>query len=204
MALLPKDEQFFELFRTQAAYAVEAAELLAHVGAEKNGGWEKLWTRLHEIETRGDKVAHDGLTRLYKTFVLPFDPEDIHDLFGRLDDTLDSLDEVARILQVVCPARLPDGFTQFCKLLRSEAGACAEAVEALVSQQDVEPFLVRINDLEEEADTLHNSVTTALFQGETDPRTLLKDQEIYTALETAADSFEEAAHIIQRIALKNS
>ncbi len=203
MHLLPKDEHFFELFRRQAAYAVEAADTILAIADAESPDWQDVWRRVHEIENRGDTTTHECLTRLYQTFVTPFDPEDIHELSERLDDTLDALDEVVRTLHVVRPAKTPKAFPDFARLLRSGAAACAAAVEGLVSKKDVNPLLVEVHNIEDEADALYDSVTAALFETEQDALTLIKLKEIYDALEAAADTFEEAAHIIEQIALKN-
>lgn len=204
MSLLPKDEHFFQYFCRQAACTVEAADALIAISSETAPDWDEWWRRIHEIEKRGDQTTQECLTHLYNTFVTPFDSEDIHDLSACLDDTLDALDEIARVMHVIRPTGPPIAFSEFVQLLRSEASACASAVEALTSKGDVKLQLVRINDLEEEADRLYDSAMKSLFGSDADAVSLLKSKEILEALEAAADSFERAAHVIERIALKNN
>jgi hypothetical protein len=93
MKLLPRDEQFYDLFLSQIAVTVEASLLLLQ-GAEKgNGPLTTAAARINVLEQQGDEIIHDIYVRLNQSFITPIDPEDIHSLSAHLDDVLDGIEE---------------------------------------------------------------------------------------------------------------
>lgn len=204
MSILPKDQNFFELFHKQAGLILEAAELLAQGLKTPTTNWNSHGAKLHELERKGDNVTHEAMKRLHQTFITPIDPEDIHSLCLRLDDVLDMLDEVAGRLKIFQIGAAPEPVLELADLLVEAGRVTNKVFEALGNGAEISERLVRIHDLEEKADGINHDALVKLFANETDPIRLMKLKEIYESLEETADCFEEVAHVVEGVVLKNA
>ena len=79
LKFLPQEERFFELFDQSAQNVVKGAELLLQLVSD-HGRAEELRKEIEEVEHEGDIITHDIADRLNRTFITPFDHEDIHAL----------------------------------------------------------------------------------------------------------------------------
>src|ERR1700686_5176999 len=93
--LIPKDEKFFVMFKEMTWNIVEGAELLKEMldNFEDPIGSQR---RIKEVEHKGDTQTHDIIKKLNKSFITPFDREDIYALSAALDDILDLIDACAQ------------------------------------------------------------------------------------------------------------
>ena len=204
MKFLPKDQQFFDLFEKQSQLIAEAAELLHQGVAAEETDWNTLRIQVHQIENKGDDITHEALTRLHRTFITPLEPQDIHDICLRLDDVLDMIDEVAGRFHIFKVTSLPSSIQTMTKNLVANSHATSAAVRAVAEGKDVSALLIKIHDLEDEADQVNHQALTDLFDTEKDPIRLIKLKEIVELLEEAADSFEGVAHVLEAAVLKNA
>ncbi len=92
--LMPRDDNFFEMFIALADNCHQGAQVLVEM-FQKGDDLEKYAERIKDIEHAGDNLTHTLLTRLNQTFVTPFDREDIQALSSRIDDVLDLIDAAA-------------------------------------------------------------------------------------------------------------
>src|SRR5919108_4424804 len=109
MRLLPRDEKFFDLFTSVAAFTVEAARLLRELlrgDAARRGA---VVDQIKRLEHQADQVTHDVVTRLDRVFITPLDREDIHLLASRLDDVVDLIDGAAHRVQMYRAGEAPPG-----------------------------------------------------------------------------------------------
>lgn len=204
MKLLPQDHNFYELFQKQAGLIVRAAELLAQGIKTPTTNWGSHGAQLHELERQGDNVTHEAMKRLHQTFVTPLDPEDIHSLCLRLDDVLDLLDEVGGRLGIYQIGAAPESVQELADIMVEASRATAKVFETLGNGKEISAQIVKIHDLEERADGINHGALTHLFDDETDPIRLIKLKEVYELLEETADSFEEIAHVVEGVVLKNA
>lgn len=204
MSILPKDQNFFELFQKQAGLILQAAELLAQGLKTPTTNWSSHGAQLHELERQGDSVTHEAMKRLHQTFITPIDPEDIHSLCLRLDDVLDMIDEVGGRLKIFQIGAAPEPVVELADILVEAGRVAAKVFEALGNGAEISERLVKIHDLEEKADGINHNALVKLFANETDPIRLMKLKEIYESLEETADCFEEVAHVVEGVVLKNA
>ncbi len=94
MRLIPREERFFELFVDLAAVIQSASRALLEM-LDKMDDLDARATNIRDLEHRGDNLTHDIKTRLNKTFITPFDREDIHALSSHMDDVLDNIEVAA-------------------------------------------------------------------------------------------------------------
>ena len=94
LPLIPREEKFFDLFLDDAQNVLAGARLLEQFFRNYDER-ERLASQLRDAEHAGDQISHDIGHKLEKTFVTPFDREDIHALISRLDDIIDFIEEVA-------------------------------------------------------------------------------------------------------------
>src|SRR5918997_4551364 len=93
--LLPKDTVFYDLFEAMSRHAVSSAEHLRQM-CKQFPNIEGHLQRIRDEEHAADQLAHTALDRLDRTFITPFDREDIHELVGGLDDIIDNVDACAK------------------------------------------------------------------------------------------------------------
>ncbi|HET7457380.1 MAG TPA: DUF47 family protein [Gemmatimonadaceae bacterium] len=203
MRLIPRDEQFFDLFSQIAQRITASAELLAKLFAEP-ASLDKYVTAIKELEHEADDLTHQVNLRLDKSFITPLDREDIHALASRLDNVVDLIDGTARRAQMfrIKECREPAG--RLADVLVRSAKEIGVAVAGMKQQKVVAASAQKIKALEEEGDAEYHAAVGDLFDGRTDAIEVMKWKDLYDTLETALDECEDVANTLESIALKNS
>jgi predicted phosphate transport protein (TIGR00153 family) len=200
---MPKETAFFTMFSQLADSATTAAHLLRDTLRDLQH-LDQRTGELKRIEHNADEVTHDILIKLNKTFITPFDREDIHRLASSLDDVIDfiySAGERTLLYNITVPTRSAE---QLAEVIVAQCEQIAAAVRKLERPQEVLQHCVEINRLENEADRLLRAAIAGLFTTEKEPIPLIKLKELYEVLETATDKAEDVANTLESIVLKNS
>lgn len=203
MRLLPTTPKFFELFERQSATLLLGARALREL-AENFDDVEAKAHRIKEIESDGDQITHDLIDSLNRTFITPFDREDIHALASALDDVLDNIEGVASRFALFRVRELTPETRELILIIERACVAIHEAVKCLRNRKEVQKNLVEINKLENDADMISRDMTAKLFETAADFRELIKWKELYGRLEATTDDCEDVANIIEGIFVKNT
>jgi uncharacterized protein len=201
--LIPRDEKFFDLFDEIAIRLVRAARLQTQLFGEPERMAEHV-AAIKTVEHEADVLTHNVITRLNKSFVTPFDREDIHELASRLDDVVDLIDGTARravmfrITTVREPARALAG------VIVRAADCLEHAVVAIKKPKIVIERGQEVKALEEEGDAIYHEAVGKLFDGGEDPIEVMRWKELYDTLERTLDQCEDVANVLESIALKNA
>ena len=99
MRLLPKTENFYELF-SEIAHRLSGSAVLLHRLFQDPVNRSSYVSLIKRLEHEADYLTHDVILRIDKTFVTPFDREDIHSLVSELDDVVDLIDGTARRAEI--------------------------------------------------------------------------------------------------------
>ena len=135
---LPKDFDFFSLFEKQAEYAVEAASYLKELVAKGTLNEISL-KKMHDIEHQGDEVAHAIIDQLNKTFITPFEREDIHALTKQLDDVIDMIYTIANRLRVYKIKKANKTLVEFASVIEESVRCIASAIKGLRNTKNTKP-----------------------------------------------------------------
>ena len=200
--LFPREEDFFLLFRRQAALVREGCDQL-HQMLERFDRLEERARELKDIEHRADMVTHELFERLNRTFITPLEREDILALASGLDDVVDAVEAIAsRIVLFRVAATTPEA-TRLAAILAECGRQIEQAVEHLKNLQNLMAFTIEINRLENEADALSRQVVADLFSGRHEILDVMRWKEIYGRLESATDQCEDVANAIESIVIKS-
>jgi predicted phosphate transport protein (TIGR00153 family) len=200
--LFPREEDFFALFRRQAALVRRGCDQL-HEMMERFDDLEARTRDLKDVEHQGDLVAHEIFERLNRTFITPLEREDIHDLASGLDDVLDAAEAIgSRLVLFNIPQNTPSAL-QLTGILARCGGQIEQAVGHLKDFKYLMAFTIELNRLENEADSISRDAVADLFSGQHDLLDVMRWKELYGRLEGAADKCEDVANTIEAIVLKN-
>ncbi len=201
--LVPRDLKFFEMFTEMAENATAGARLLSEILGDGGDTANKV-QRLKAIEHRGDDLTHELLTKLNRTFITPFDREDIHKLAVSIDDVLDFVWGAGERLVMYKIATPPASAGELARIVVRQCEELAAAVALLEKNRGLLPHLVEINRLENEADLVSRATIGGLFENEKDPIMLIKVKELIEVLERASDKAEDAANVLEAVVLKSA
>jgi predicted phosphate transport protein (TIGR00153 family) len=202
----PKTFNFFDLFEKQVSHAVEAACLFQEI-VSGGGVSEDALSRIATIEHQGDEVAHKIIDQLNKTFITPFDREDIHALASQLDDITDMINNIMNRLRVYNITVVDKNLVEFSGIIDQSVRAVARAIGGLRNHKDgqvVFEACVEINRLENVGDAIRDRALSELFAGARDPIAVIKWKDIYQEAETVLDVCEDVAHVVDSIMVKQA
>jgi predicted phosphate transport protein (TIGR00153 family) len=206
--LLPRHENFFELFEEDAENLAETGPALQEVvRLRANHERVEKISQIEELEHKGDEITHRIFSELSSSFITPFDREDIHSLASAIDDILDYIQGAAKRIALYGVDEFPAGGIALVDALRKAIDELALAVPLLRDMSNKDQVLracVRINSLENQADDIFDNAIAGLFKKSVDPIELIKIKEILVGLETATDKCEDAANTLESIILKNT
>lgn len=203
-SLIPKEIKFFDLFDKQASNMINASNIFREI--IKNGNYdEAAIQKIKDIEHTCDEAAHDIIEKLNRTFITPFDREDIHSLAYELDDVVDMLNTIINRLRLYKLNVVDRDLIAFSELIHQSINFLAKALNGLRNQRDTKAVrnnCIEINRLENEGDQLRDDVIMKLFDNSKDPLFIMKWKEIYEESETVLDICEDVANVIESILVK--
>ncbi len=203
---MPKEQKFFDLFVSSAANIIKGANALKEM-VDKWQFIDSYIAEITELEHQGDTITHQIISLLHRTFVTPFDREDIALLAHTLDDIMDLIHASADAMFIYKVA----GPTQRAKELADTIVLASieveKAVKGLGRKSQFKMILeecVEINRLENAADRIYRAAIAELFDDTTDIAKIIKWREIYEHMESATDRCEDVADVLEGVALKNA
>lgn len=203
-----KQNNYFELIQKQSAYCVEASNLLEDILCKFNAdSVETYRTQMHGIEHQADEIHHDILKKLSTEFITPIDQEDILRLVQIIDDITDALDEVIMDVYMYHIDVIPERTADLSRIVNQCVKALHEATAELKNFKKPEKLrglLIKVNDIEIEADGVYMESIYALFGSDLDGKALLGAKAVYEGLENCCDLCEHAADVIEQVIIKNT
>ena len=203
LTLVPQRREFFVLFNQAAANAVAIGDKLVTLLDTFPADGAGLVRDIKDLEHEGDRLRHELVDLLNRTFVTPFDRDDIYRLSGAIDDVCDHVDEAAGDIGGYGVEEVRQPAKDLAQVIVRAAGKLAEAVERLEGFRDSSRQLIELRELEDEGDRLLRAAVSELFHTERDAIALVRWKDIYERLEEAIDALENAADVLEAILVKN-
>jgi len=203
-SFLPREDEYFVFFSQMTEKIQQASNSLVEMMHDKTESFEAHAKRIKDIEHECDELTHRVTTKLNKSFITPFDREDIFALSVALDDVCDYIDAGARAILMYDIKTLSDHAKDFAKVIQGLAIEINSAVSMLSKPVGLNQHIVEIHRLENEADDIYFRAIGELFVSQTDPIAVIKWKELYEILENATDHCERVANIIESIFLKHT
>jgi uncharacterized protein len=203
LRLTPQKREFFDLLKDASSNAVEISRLLVQLLERFPAAGVELVGEIKEREHVGDRLTHDVVDLLNRTFVTPFDRDDIYRLAGALDDVCDNVDEAADMLGSYGVDRVPERAQLQADVILRAAIQIDETVGRLDGFQDSTDQLRTLRALEDEGDVLVRDGIAELFRSTDDPIAIIRWKDIHERLEEAVDACENAADVLEAILVKN-
>jgi predicted phosphate transport protein (TIGR00153 family) len=204
--LMPREGRFFELFNAHAERIVEGShELAAMIGAFSE--LDAHAQRIDAAERAADKITHETITLLHKTFITPFDREQIHALITTMDDILDLIQDVAESVALYDLRKVTPEAKQLAEICQMCCERVKSTVELLPDIRRADGILKcceEIDRLESDADRVMRGALSKLFREENDLKQVMKLRVIYELLESITDRCEDVANVVEGIILENS
>ena len=203
LTLTPQKREFFDLYNQAAANIVAIADRLVALLDRFPDGADDLGREVKELEHEGDRLTHELVDLLNRTFVTPFDRDDMYRLAGALDDVCDHVDEAAGRIVSYGVDQIRLQAKEQAQTVRRAAGELADAVALLEDFQDSRSHLDELRELEDVADQILHDSVSSLFMARADPLEVIRWKDIHESLEEAMDACESAADVLEAIVVKN-
>ncbi len=206
MGLLPREGRFFDLFNSHAELVARAAVELKALFADLRE-LESRSRAIQRNEKEADRITHETVQLLHKTFITPLDRDEIHTLITGMDDILDLMEDVATCVFLYDVRVVTADAQKLAEICVACTLKVKEAVGMLESMDHADAILGLCGDidrLESEADFVFRSALAKLFREESDAKQILKLKEVYQLLESITDKAEDVANVIEGIVLENA
>ncbi|MFC1931251.1 DUF47 domain-containing protein [Chloroflexota bacterium] len=205
-SLLPRSNKFFDLFEQSAQNMVKTSQALKTL----IDSWDVIGGRVAEItelEHAGDSITHQIIAQLNRTFVTPFDREDIAMLAHTMDDVVDFIHAAADAMLIYKIDNPRQRVKELANIILEAATEIERAIGGLRRRAELKKILercVEINRLENMADRVFRAAMAELFEDEVDIAQVIKWREIYEHMESATDRCEDVANVLEGVALKHA
>ena len=203
LSLVPRERRFYNLFEQQAETLVQSADLLEQALADA-ADLPARQREIKDLEHQGDELTHEIIRALNRTFVTPFDREDIYELAAGLDDILDYIEEVADTTNLYGITSIPEPAREQARFLAQAVAQLEQAIGKLESGKGSDEHLIEVHRLEDVGDSISRRAIAELFSDQHPPLEVIKLKDLYTLLEDALDRCEDMANVLEGIAIKNA
>ncbi len=198
----PQKREFFVLYSQASANAREIARLLCDLVE----GWpdsRSLLPAIRDAEHEGDRLTGEVIGLLNRTFVTPFDRDDMFRLATVIDDVCDHVEEAADNMNLYEVQAVPPLAVEQARVVYRAAAELHEALELLDGFGDAKRQLGAVRELEDEGDRLSRQAVADLFRSGADPLTVIRWKDIHEQIEEAVDACENVADVLEAILVKN-
>ncbi len=205
---VPKDRKFYPLFEQSSANLVAISKLLYEALTTTSPEKRTAFIRqIEKLEHTGDEITHQIFNEVARTFITPFDREDIQHLASGLDDIIDYIHGSAKRIELYKVETIHPSMIKLSELILQCAEELNSAIQSLRSMNNmikIREALVRVNSIENHADDIFDNAVARLFEEEKDAIQIIKIKEVLSALETATDMCEDVANVIESVIVKHA
>ncbi len=203
LSLVPQKREFFELYNRAASNTVAISQRLIDLLGEFPDFADERMRDIKELEHEGDRITYELVDLINRTFVTPFDRDDMYRLAAVLDDICDHVDDSAEKVVGYGVREIREQARQQARVINRAATKLSEAIGRLEGFKDSRRQLIELRELEDEGDRLAREAIFDLFNGGIDPISLIRWKDIHEELEEAVDACENAADVLEAILVKN-
>jgi len=203
LSLVPQKREFYDLYNRAAANTISIAQALIELLEGFPEGSDGRVRNIKELEHEGDRLTHEVVDLLNRTFVTPFDRDDMYRLAGALDDICDHVDDAAEKITGYGVREIRGHAVEQAQVIHRSAIKLCEAISRLEGFKDSRRQLIELRELEDEGDRIVRQAVSELFSGGSDAIALVRWKDIHEALEEAVDACENAADVLEAILVKN-
>lgn len=202
--LFHRENPFFQLLEALATKAEETVKLFRAL----IDSWDSAHPNIQaiiDIEHDCDKIVHEIMVKLNKTFITPIDREDIHLLAKNIDDLVDSIHSLSNRLVLFKIKTITPDLNEMTLVFEKAVSLIVIAVhriKKIKNPQEIIDYCIQINTYENQADRIFEKAISQLFNENANPLEVIKWKEIYEALELATDKCEDIADILWGIVVK--
>jgi hypothetical protein len=201
--LIPQKREFFVIYNRAAANIVDISQRLCDLLESYPAGAADVIRDVRELEHHGDRLTHELVDLVNRTFVTPFDRDDMYRLAGALDDICDFVDEAAGKVVSYGVTEIREQAKAQAAVIRRAADKLAAAIDRLEGFKDSSRQIIELRELEDEGDAVVHDAVSSLFADGADPLVVIKWKDIHEALEEAVDACDKAANVLEAIVVKN-
>jgi len=176
LSLVPKEHDYFRLFSELAANLDAAAQLL--VRFMNDGDRKGVAAAILEHEHVGDKIVHDIVRKLNKSFITPIDREDIYDLVATTDEILDNIEAAVDMIILYRVGEISDQAKRQAEVIAKATPLLKECMDTLEKPKGLEERIIAINSLENDGDRILRDAQASLFDGEMECTEIIKWKDI--------------------------
>jgi uncharacterized protein len=204
---VPKDHSFYPLFEEDAKNMVKATQLLREqLSGTDPDVHDKIHKEVKEVEHIGDEITDKIFQLLNKSFITPFDREDIHELTAHIDDVVDSIDGVSRRICLYKPKKLMDVYKEMAEMIHNAALEIEVCIHSLndvaANKKEILEACNKVKEIEHKTDEYYYVAVAELFEKEKDAAELLKNNKILEILERTVDEEEDVTDVIKALLIK--
>jgi predicted phosphate transport protein (TIGR00153 family) len=203
-SLVPKETKFFAFFEQQAENIVKMAQQLKDMIYI----WQNVKERtsvLADMEQDGDAIAHDIMALLQRSFIPPFDREDVSAVANSLDDIADLIHSIADTLYLYGVEGPTDRAKELCDIILKavlEVEGGVSEINGHIRQRELLKMCTTINQIESSGDVVYRAALVELFDQPNDMASVVKWREIYKKMESTIDACGAFGKIMEGIGIK--
>ncbi|MFA5041151.1 MAG: DUF47 family protein [Bdellovibrionales bacterium] len=204
-SLFPRETKFCEFMEIQAEQSLECAKQLRIFIEDSEN--KQARTEIDNLRASSKKVASEITFELCRSFITPFDREDIQNF----SDYMYNVPKIAHRLKeriLIHGLCVKEGdFIKQADLIVQEATVMQKLVQSLIKSKGSAVIIKGVNQLDElehEGDIIHDKIMEVLFKSHNDLAAIVLRRDVCDMLEKAIDRFRDAAGVILQIVLKRS
>lgn len=203
---IPKEKKFYAMFNQAAENTIEASAALNKlINAETMDERRAIGLTVKAIEKKGDEFTNQIFDILNKSFITPFDREDIHELTLTIDDVVDLIYASSNKIDIYRCQNISTFMKQMvseihkgCYLIKDAVGG----LDDIKHSQKVLKTCKEIGKIESRIDEYYHMAISSLFENEKDSIELIKQKEILLNFEKIANKMEDVSDVVKTILVK--
>ncbi|MFL0246602.1 DUF47 domain-containing protein [Candidatus Clostridium stratigraminis] len=204
--LTPREDKFYDLFIDSAKTIHEASVMLVDLIKNYTNVENKV-KNIEEMEHKGDKQVHDIMQQLNKTFITPFDREDIYAIAKQMDDIMDAIEATAHRFIMFNVGTIEQSAVVLTEMIENQCRELISLMEELKNMKKSKKLtekIIEINRIEDEGDKIFRKAITALFNEQIPALHVIKWREIFDYIEQTLDACEDVANTVEGVVMKNA
>lgn len=205
-AMKPKEDKFYDLFISFSHIIHKSSGKLRDFMYDLSSP-ETKYKEIKELEHDGDKQLHEIFEQLNRTFLTPFDREDIYTISKQLDDIIDFVEATASRFIMLNISEAQDEAKKISDLIvdcTKQIIIVMEELKILKKSKNLNKVIIEVNRLEEEGDLAFRRAVKTLFSSDIPTIEVIKWKEVYELLEKTLNACEDVANTVEGVVMKHA